>query len=141
MFAPIAVPTPYASPHSPLPAAAQTDFVPPAATAAISGGPLISHGTAAAPGSSSSRPCSGTRKSGRRPGRSAARTTNSLAELGNAFGDWRLIVPAFSAGYLAGEIGGDDRIKGMALRAGAAVALASGITGGLKYAVGRIRPS
>src|SRR5918996_4460117 len=28
--------------------------------------------------------------------------TNALAEVGNTFGDWRYLVPALSAGYLAG---------------------------------------
>ena len=50
--------------------------------------------------------------------------------MGNTFGDWRVIVPALSAGYLAGEIAGSSEIKGTILRAGAAVALATGISAG-----------
>jgi membrane-associated phospholipid phosphatase len=67
-------------------------------------------------------------------------TTNSFARVGNTFGDWRLILPALSAGYVAGEIAGNSELKGTMLRAGAAVALATGITSGLKYSIGRDRP-
>jgi membrane-associated phospholipid phosphatase len=67
-------------------------------------------------------------------------TTNSVASVGNSFGDWRIIVPALSAGYLAGEIAGSSELKGTILRAGAAAAIATGIISGLKYAVGRTRP-
>jgi hypothetical protein len=38
-------------------------------------------------------------------------TTNSFARVGNVFGDWRLIVPGLSAGYVAGEIAGNSQLK------------------------------
>jgi hypothetical protein len=66
--------------------------------------------------------------------------TNAVAEVGNSFGDWRYLVPALSAGYLTAEITGSDGLKRTFVQAGAAAALATGITGGLKYTVGRARP-
>ena len=60
--------------------------------------------------------------------------------MGNTFGDWRVLAPALGAGYLAGEIAGSNAVKGTILRAGAAVALATGISSGLKYTIGRNRP-
>jgi membrane-associated phospholipid phosphatase len=66
--------------------------------------------------------------------------TNSVAQMGNTFGDWRFIVPAISAAYVAGDITGSSAVKRTAVQAGAAAALATALAGGLKYAVGRTRP-
>ena len=66
--------------------------------------------------------------------------TNTMADVGNTFGEWQLIVPVLSASYLAGEIAGNRAMKGTALRAVAAVALATGMSAGLKYSIGRTRP-
>ncbi len=68
-------------------------------------------------------------------------TSNSLARLGNSFGEWRYIVPALSAGYLAGQLAGSNDLKRVVLHAGAAAALAGGVTSVLKYSIGRSRPS
>jgi membrane-associated phospholipid phosphatase len=143
MLAPRAVATAgvaLCAPLCPLPAAAQTDFVPPAVPAAAPAGPLVSRGAATTAAILFVSTLLGDQEVREETQEVRNGTTNSLAYVGNAFGDWRLIVPAFSAGYLAGEIAGSTGIKGTALRAAAAVALASGITGGLKLAVGRARP-
>ena len=67
-------------------------------------------------------------------------TTNTMAKLGNTLGEWRYVVPALSAGYLAGEISGSSDLKRVMLHAGAAAALATGISSSLKYTIGRNRP-
>jgi membrane-associated phospholipid phosphatase len=67
-------------------------------------------------------------------------TSNSISSVGNSFGEWRYVVPALSAGYLAGQIAGSSGLKRAALRAGAAAALAGGVTTALKYTIGRSRP-
>ncbi len=66
--------------------------------------------------------------------------TNSAARIGNTFGDLRFIVPALTAAYVAGDIAGSSSVKATAVQAGAAAALATAVTGALKYAVGRTRP-
>lgn len=67
-------------------------------------------------------------------------TSQAVARLGNLFGDGRVIVPALAAGYLAGELAESSELKGAVLRASAAVGLAAGVTTGLKYGIGRLRP-
>ncbi len=66
--------------------------------------------------------------------------TNSAARAGNTFGDWRFIVPALTAAYVAGDIAGSSGVKGTAVQAAASAVLATAVAGGLKYAVGRSRP-
>jgi membrane-associated phospholipid phosphatase len=66
--------------------------------------------------------------------------TNSVARMGNTFGDWRFIVPAITTAYVAGEIAGSGPVKRTAVQAGAAAVLATALAGGLKYAMGRARP-
>lgn len=66
--------------------------------------------------------------------------SNAAAGLGNAFGDWRFIVPGLAAGYVAGEMLGSKGVTGTVVQAGAAAALATGLAGGLKLAAGRARP-
>jgi membrane-associated phospholipid phosphatase len=66
--------------------------------------------------------------------------TNSASRVGNTFGDWRFIVPAITAVYVAGGIAGSSTVKSTAVQAGAAAALATAVTGGLKYTFGRTRP-
>lgn len=124
----------------PPPATAQTDFVPSAVSTAVPSRPLISRGTAMSAGILFVSALLGDQELREETQEYRGRTTNSLAGIGNAFGDWRLIVPAVSAGALAGEILGSRDLKGTVLRAGAAAILATGITGGIKYAVGRARP-
>jgi membrane-associated phospholipid phosphatase len=68
-------------------------------------------------------------------------TTNSVAEMGNALGDPRYLLPAFGAGYLMGELTGDEALSRAVVHAGGAALVASGITMALKLAVGRSRPS
>lgn len=124
----------------PVPALAQTDRVPSAVAPVQHSSPLITGRTAAMAGllfagalmgDHEFREVSQERRSG---------ATNAVASIGNSFGDWRVIVPALSVGYLAGEIAGSGELKGTILRAGAAAALATGISSGLKYTIGRNRP-
>jgi membrane-associated phospholipid phosphatase len=126
----------------PLPALAQTDFVPSAVAPATvpSSGPLISRQAAAIAGLLFAGTLLGDHEFREESQEHRDATTNSVASVGNTFGDWRMLIPATAAGYLAGEIAGSNAIKGTVLRAGAAVALATGISTGLKYTVGRTRP-
>ena len=125
----------------PLPAVAQTDYVPSAvAPAAASSSPLISRQTAAIAGLLFAGTLMGDHEFREESQERRDATTNSVASVGNTFGDWRMLIPATAAGYLAGELAGSNAIKGTVLRAGAAVALATGISTGLKYTVGRSRP-
>jgi membrane-associated phospholipid phosphatase len=66
--------------------------------------------------------------------------TNSAARMGNTFGDWRFIVPALTAAYVAGDVVESRGVKRTAVQAGGAAALATAVTGALKYAAGRTRP-
>lgn len=66
--------------------------------------------------------------------------SDGLARVGNTFGDWRFIVPGLTVGYLAGDIAGSGGVREAVVQAGAAAALATGLAGGLKLAVGRARP-
>lgn len=66
--------------------------------------------------------------------------TNSLAHVGNAIGSPFFVFPAIGVGYLAGRLAGNQSLSRLSVRAGTAVVLASGITGVLKYSIGRTRP-
>ncbi len=125
----------------PLPAGAQTDYVPSAVAPVPAGSTaLISRQTATFAGllfAGALVTDHGLREESQEH---RGGMTNSVASVGNSFGDWRILVPALSAGYLAGEIAGSDEVKGTILRAGAAAALATGISSGLKYTIGRHRP-
>ena len=68
-------------------------------------------------------------------------TTNSIAEVGNAVGEPRYLLPASGAGYLVGQLIGDHGLSRAALHAGGAALVAGGLTTALKFAVGRSRPS
>jgi membrane-associated phospholipid phosphatase len=124
----------------PLPALAQTDFVPSAVAPAHTSSPLISRPVAAVAGLLFAGALMGDREFREEAQEHRDVTTNSVASVGNRFGDWKMLIPATAAGYLAGEIAGSNEIKGTVLRAGAAVALATGISSALKYTVGRSRP-
>ena len=124
----------------PLPALAQTDHVPSAVAPLTTSHPLLSRHTAAVAGLLFAGAMLGDGEFREEAQEARSGTSNSIASVGNTFGDWRLLVPALGAGYLAGEIAGSDPIKGTILRAGAAVALATGINSGLKYSIGRKRP-
>lgn len=67
-------------------------------------------------------------------------TSNSVARVGNAFGDPLYVLPAIGAGLLAGQLTGERSVTRVALRAGGAVAIAGGITTAAKYLIGRRRP-
>ncbi|HEY7482716.1 MAG TPA: phosphatase PAP2 family protein [Gemmatimonadales bacterium] len=67
-------------------------------------------------------------------------TTNSLAKIGKTLGEWQFLVPTISAGLLAGQLSGSRDLKRVMLHAGAATVLATGVTTGLKYSIGRTRP-
>ena len=124
----------------PLPAQAQQDYVPSAVAPAPVSSPLSSRHTATMAGLLFAGALLGDHEFQEASQDRRGGVTNSIASVGNTFGDWRMLVPALSAGYLAGEIAGSGEIKGTILRAGAAAALATGISSGLKYTVGRHRP-
>ena len=67
-------------------------------------------------------------------------TTNSVAGVGNALGDPRYLLPALGAGYLVGQLVGDEGLSRVVLHAGGAALIAGGITTVVKFAVGRSRP-
>ena len=124
----------------PLPALAQTDYVPSAIAPVPTSGPLLSRHTAAVAGMLFAGAMLGDRELREESQEARSGTSNSIASVGNTFGDWRVLAPALGVGYLAGEIAGSNAVKGTILRAGAAVALATGISSGLKYTIGRNRP-
>lgn len=124
----------------PMPALAQTDYVPSAIVPASTSSPLLSRNTMTVAGLLFAGALLGDHEFREEAQERRGGFTNSVASVGNTFGDWRVLVPALSAGYLAGEIAGSGEIKGTILRAGAAAALATGISSGLKYTVGRHRP-
>ena len=126
----------------PRPALAQTDYVPSAVApvSTSSSSPLISRPAAAIAGLLFAGTLLGDREFREEAQEHRDATSNTVASVGNTFGDWRVLIPAVSAGYLAGEIAGSGAIKGTVLRAGAAVALATGVSSALKYTVGRSRP-
>jgi membrane-associated phospholipid phosphatase len=67
-------------------------------------------------------------------------TSNSVAELGNALGDPRYLIPAFGGVYLMSQLTGDQTLGRAALHAGEAALLAGGLATALKFAIGRGRP-
>lgn len=124
----------------PLPALAQTDHVPSAVAPLPTSGPLVSRQMATMAGLLFAGALLGDHEFREEAQERRGGFSNSVAGVGNTFGDWRVLVPALSAGYLAGEIAGSGEIKGTILRAGAAAALATGLSSGLKYTIGRNRP-
>jgi membrane-associated phospholipid phosphatase len=124
----------------PVAAVAQTEFVPSAAAPAAHTSPLLSRKTAAVAGVLFAAALVGDRSFREEAQEHRGNTTNSIARLSNSLGEWRYVVPALSAGYLAGEIAGSRDLKRVMLHAGAAALLATGVTGGLKYTIGRTRP-
>jgi membrane-associated phospholipid phosphatase len=125
----------------PLTAVAQTGFVPSVPAPAAHSGPLLSRQTATAAGLLFAATLLADRNLRMEVQEHRGTTSNSMARLGNSFGEWRYIVPALSAGYLAGQLAGSGEVKRVFLRAGAAAALAGGVTTALKYTIGRSRPS
>ena len=124
----------------PLPALAQQDYVPSAVAPVPGASPLVSRQTATMAGLLFAGALLGDHEFREESQERRGGTTNSIASVGNTFGDWRVLVPALSVGYLAGEIAGSGEVKGTILRAGAAAALATGLSSGLKYTIGRHRP-
>jgi len=124
----------------PLPAAAQTNLVPSAAAPVSHSSPLISRKTAAVAGLLFAGALLGDRGFREEAQEHRGNTSNSLAQAANSLGEWRYVIPALSAGYLAGELAGSRDLKRVILHAGAAAALATGVTSTLKYSIGRTRP-
>jgi membrane-associated phospholipid phosphatase len=124
----------------PLPALAQTDVVPSAVAPVQPSTPFISRQTATVAGLLLGAALFGDGKVRHEAQEHRSTTSNSLASVGNSLGEWTLVVPALGAGYLAGEIAGSSDFKRVMLHAGAAAALATGISSGLKYSIGRMRP-
>jgi membrane-associated phospholipid phosphatase len=124
----------------PVAAVAQTEIVPSAVAPADHSSPLISRQTAAVAGLLFGAALMGDRSFREEAQEHRGNTTNSMAKLGNTLGEWRIVVPALSAGYLAGELAGSRDLKRVMLHAGAAAALATGISSSLKYTIGRSRP-
>jgi membrane-associated phospholipid phosphatase len=125
----------------PLTAVAQTEMVPSVVAPADPSSPLISRKTAAVAGLLFGAALLGDRGFREEAQEHRGSATNTVARFGNSLGDFRIVVPALSAGYLAGELGGSRDLKRVMLHAGAAAALAMGISSGLKYTIGRTRPS
>jgi membrane-associated phospholipid phosphatase len=121
-------------------ASAQANRVPAAVVPSPSSSPLISRRSAMVAGLLFAGALIGDR--GFREGAQEFRgsTTNTLATMGNTLGEWRYVIPALSAGYLAGEVAGSRDLKRIMFHAGAAAALATGISSSLKYTIGRTRP-
>lgn len=67
--------------------------------------------------------------------------SNSLARVGNAFGEPLYVFSAIGAGYLAGQVTGSSELSRLSLKVGAAALVAGGITTALKLALGRTRPT
>jgi membrane-associated phospholipid phosphatase len=124
----------------PAPALAQTDFVPSAVAPVTPSSPLVSRQAMTVAGILFAGALLGDHEMREESQELRSGTSNAIASVGNSFGEWRILVPALSAGYLAGEIAGSDGLKGTILRAGAAAAVATGISSGLKYTIGRDRP-
>jgi hypothetical protein len=125
----------------PVQAVAQTDAVPSAVAPVHHSSPLISRKTATMAGLLLGAALLGDREFREEAQEHRGNTTNSMARLGNSFGEWQYVVPALGVGYLAGEVAGSSDLKRVMLHAGAAAALATGITSGLKYTIGRTRPT
>ncbi len=125
----------------PLPAAAQTNLVPSAVAPADHSGPLLSRKTATMAGLLFAVALLGDRGFREEAQERRGNTTNSVASVANSLGEWRFVIPALSAGYLAGEVAGSRDLKRVILHAGAAAALATGVSSTLKYTIGRTRPS
>jgi membrane-associated phospholipid phosphatase len=124
----------------PLPALAQTDVVPSAVAPVGHSTPFISRQTATVAGLLLGAAFLGDRSVREEAQEHRSGTSNSLARVGNSLGEWTIVVPALGAGYLAGEIAGSSDLKRVMLHAGAAAALATGVSSGLKYSIGRMRP-
>lgn len=124
----------------PLAATAQTETVPTIVPPATVSSPLISRKTATVAGLLFAATMLGDRGLRMEAQEHRGTTSNSVARLANNFGDWKVVVPALTAGYLTGELAGSSRLKRVFLHAGAAAALATGVTTSLKYAIGRTRP-
>jgi membrane-associated phospholipid phosphatase len=125
----------------PLPAAAQTNLVPSAVAPAGHSSPLLSQRTAAVAGLLFAGALLGDRGFREEAQEHRGATSNSVAKVANSLGEWRFVIPALSAGYLAGELAGSRDLKRVILHAGAAAALATGVTSSLKYTIGRTRPA
>jgi membrane-associated phospholipid phosphatase len=124
----------------PLPAVAQTDVVPSALAPADFFSPLLSRKTAAVAGLLFAGALLGDRGFREEAQEHRGSTSNSVARVANSLGEWRFVIPALSAGYLAGELAGSSDLKRVILHAGAAAAVATGVTSSLKYTIGRTRP-
>ena len=123
-----------------LPATAQTDRVPSAVTAPIGNSPLISRRTATVAGILFGAALLGDRSVRHEAQEHRGTGSNSMARMGNRLGEWRFIVPALSAGYLAGAVTGSKDLKRVMFHAGAAALLATGVSSSIKYTIGRTRP-
>jgi membrane-associated phospholipid phosphatase len=121
-------------------ALAQIERVPEVTEPAPRPRPLISSETAAITGLLFGAALLGDRSFRYEVQRQRSTTTNSLAKIGNTLGEWQFMVPSLSAGLLAGHLTGSRDLKRVSLRAAVAVVLATGVTSGLKYSIGRTRP-
>jgi membrane-associated phospholipid phosphatase len=124
----------------PMGVVAQANVVPTVPTAASQSDPLVSRKTATVAGILFAATLLGDHSVRLQAQEHRGATSNSVAGFGNVFGEWRYVVPAISAGYLAGEIAGSSGLKRVMVRAGAAAALAGGSSTILKHAIGRSRP-
>ncbi|HEY7613801.1 MAG TPA: phosphatase PAP2 family protein [Gemmatimonadales bacterium] len=125
---------------SPPPASAQAHLVPSAVEPATQSGSLVSRRVLTVAGLLFAGALAGDQELREEAQESRDGLTNSAARMGNTFGDMRFIVPALAAAYVAGDIAGSSGVKTTALQAGIAAALATAVTGALKFAAGRTRP-
>ena len=124
----------------PPPASAQTSFVPTAVEPAKQSSRLASRPLLTAAGLLFAGALVGDQEFREEAQESRDGLTDSAARMGNSFGDWRFIVPAVTAAYLAGDLAGNSVVKRTAFQAGASAVLATAVTGALKYTLGRARP-
>ncbi|MBA3318690.1 MAG: phosphatase PAP2 family protein [Gemmatimonadales bacterium] len=121
-------------------AVAQADLVPDAVAPANHSSPLLSRKTAAVAGFLFAATILGDRGFREEVQEHRGSSSNSMARIGNSFGEWHYVVPGLSAAFLVGQLTGSRDLKRVALHAGAAAALATGMTTTLKYTIGRGRP-
>jgi membrane-associated phospholipid phosphatase len=128
------------APVHPAQAVVQTERVPEVAAPEPRSGPLISGKTAAITGVLFAAALLGDRSIRQEAQLQRSSTTNSLASVGKTLAEWQFVVPALTAGLLAGQLSGSRDLKRVMFHVSAAAVLATGVTSGLKYSLGRTRP-
>jgi membrane-associated phospholipid phosphatase len=68
-------------------------------------------------------------------------TTDDIADWTRPFGDSKILFPAMAGGYLIGAVTGSRRLAAAALLSFQSLAIAAGLTEGIKRLAGRTRPN